>query len=418
MRAPAQKATDTPDTSEASPRGFAVLLAVANLGLWIPLIPPVLVTLHLRLEDLDAANKERNAGIVLGVGAFLALVGNPLAGRLSDRTASRFGRRRPWLIGGMAGGTAGIAVVALVPSLPAILLGWCLAQLSFNATLAALAATIPDHVPVERRGSMSGILGFSQIIAIAAGVGLVAALPGIAAKFLVPAVLGTVLVTTFALLLPDRRLAEPATPFSLREFAGTFWVNPRNHPDFGYAWLTRFLVSFGVFAPLTYLAFFLPDRVGIAEDDVDKTVALLVVIALGCTAVTSVLGGWLSDRAGRRKPFVIGSGVVLAAGIGLLAPATSLPQVIAAQIVLGIAGGMFLAVDMALITQVLPDPETTAKDLGVINIANTLPQSLAPAAAPLFLAIGDDKNYPAFYGFAALCALAGAVFVTRIKGVR
>ncbi|KAB2342494.1 MFS transporter [Actinomadura rudentiformis] len=415
MGTPAGKTTDAP---EVSPRGFAGLLAVANLGLWMPLIPPVLVTLQLRLEDLDPANKERNAGIVLGIGAFLALVGNPLAGRLSDRTASRFGRRRPWLICGMAGGTAGLAVVALVPSLPAILLGWCLAQLSFNATLAALAATIPDQVPVERRGSMSGILGFSQIIAIAAGVGIVASVPGIAAKFLVPAVLGTVLVTAFALLLPDRRLAEPAAPFSLREFAGTFWVNPRNHPDFGYAWLTRFLVSFGVFAPLTYLAFFLPDRVGIAEDDVDRTVALLVVIGLGCTAITSVLGGWLSDRAGRRKPFVIGSGAVLAAGTGLLAPATSLPQVIAAQIVLGIAGGMFLAVDMALITQVLPDPETMAKDLGVINIANTLPQSLAPAAAPLFLAIGDGTNYPAFYGFAALCALAGAVFVTRIKSVR
>ncbi|MEU5878070.1 MFS transporter [Spirillospora sp. NPDC047279] len=411
---------EAPETAEAvtAPRGFAGLLAIANLGLWIPLIPPVLVTLQLRLEDLDPADKERNAGIVLGLGAFLALIGNPLAGRLSDRTTSRLGRRRPWLVGGMAGGVLGLAVVALVPSLPAIVLGWCLAQLSFNATLAALAATIPDQVPVARRGSMSGLLGFTQIIAITMGVGLVAVLPGIPAKFLVPAVIGTVCVAVFALRLPDRPLTEPAAPFSVREFAGTFWVNPRRHPDFGYAWLTRFLVSFGVFAPLTYLAFFLPDRVGVAEDEVDETVALLVVVALSCTAVTSVLGGWLSDRAGRRKPFVIGSGVILAAGIGLLAPATSLPQAIAAQVVLGVAGGMFLAVDMALITQVLPDPESTAKDLGVINIANTLPQSLAPAVAPLFLAIGDGENYPAFYGFAALCALAGAVLVTRIRSVR
>ncbi|GAA2574117.1 MFS transporter [Actinomadura fulvescens] len=418
MRKVPDASAGAPDTPAASPRGFAGLLAVANMGLWISLIPPVLVTLQLRLEELDPAAKERNAGIVLGVGAFLALVGNPLAGRLSDRTASRFGRRRPWLVGGMAAGTAGLAVVALVPSLPVILAGWCLAQLSFNATLAALAATIPDQVPAERRGSMSGVLGLTQIIAIIAGVGLVAALPGLAAKFLVPAVLGTVLVAVFALLLPDRRLSEPAAPFSLREFAGTFWVSPRRHPDFGYAWLTRFLVSFGVFAPLTYLAFFLPDRAGVAEDDVDETVALLVVIGLGCTAITSVLGGWLSDRAGRRKPFVIGSGAVLAAGIGLLAPATALPQVIVAQIVLGVAGGMFLAVDMALITQVLPDPDTAAKDLGVINIANTLPQSLAPAVGSLFLGLGGGENYPAFYAFAALCALAGAVFVTRIKGVR
>ena len=407
---------DSQSDLDGSPRAFPARLAMANLGLFLSVLTPVVVTLQLRVEHLDPAQKENTLGLVLGVGAFLALIGNPLAGRLSDRTSSRFGRRRPWLIGGAVVGTAGLTIVAFAPSIPVLLVGWCLAQLAFNGVMAALTATIPDHVPPAQRGLASGAMGFSQMLALIVGVGLVTVVPG-TAKILVPAVVGLILITAFAVTLPDPQVPAPRDRFSLRMFAGSFWVNPRLHPDFGYAWLTRFLVMLGVSMPMTFLLFFLQDRLDLSTDEAATALATLVGVSYTCTAIAAAVGGYISDRAARRKAFVIGSALMLSAGLAVLAIADSFAMVMVAELLLGIGTGLFFAVDMALVTEVLPDPKTAAKDLGVINIANTLPQSLAPAIAPLILAVGPDKNYPLLFTFAAISALIGALLVTRIKAV-
>jgi len=308
-------------------------------------------------------------------------------------------------------------LIALVPSVPVILLGWCLAQLAFNATLASLTATIPDLVPPADRGRVSGAMGFSQLAAVLLGSGVAALFPQAAAQFLIPAAVAVVIITGFALTLPDRP-AEPGLPaFSVREFLSSFWVNPVRHPDFGWAWLTRFLVVLGAFAAVPYLAFFLDDRIGVPRDRVVATVGLLAAMTYGLGALTAALGGWLSDKAGRRKPFVIGAAVLMAAAGVILATAHSLPMVVLAQAVGGIGTGLFFAVDLALVTQVLPSAGNAAKDLGVINVANALPQSFGPAVAPILLALGSGKNYTALYLFAAAAGLIGAALVTRIRSV-
>lgn len=415
MSQAAATAVQTP----SEPRAFPLRLGMANLGLFAALLPPVLVTMALKVEQVAPATKESSLALVLGVGAFVALIVNPLVGRLSDRTGSRFGRRRPWLLGGAVAGTAGIAVVAAAPSVPVILVGWMLAQAGYNAVLSTLTATIPDQVPTERRGSVSGAMGMTQTGAILLGMVGMATIAGISAKFLIPAAIGLVLITLFTVTLPDRRLNGTPPHFSLKEFAKSFWVNPVRHPDFGWAWFTRFLVMLAAFTPTSYMAYYLPDHIGVAEDDVAGTLGVILIVGYALTAATAGIGGWLSDRfGGRRKVFVIAAAAVMSLGLALLVVASNVAGVFLAQAVIGIGSGIFFAVDMALVTQVLPDPETAAKDLGVINIANALPQSLAPAVAPLFLAIGGGGNYAALFTFAAVVGLAGAVLVTRIKGVR
>ena len=141
-----------PLAEAGAPRGFIVHATAAYLGLYTALLASALVTVPLRVGEVDPHGKESSLGLVAGVGALVAVVANPLFGRLSDRTTSRLGRRRPWLVGGVLGGTTGLTIIAVIPSIPAIVLGWSLAQLAFNATLAALAATIPDQVPVRQRG--------------------------------------------------------------------------------------------------------------------------------------------------------------------------------------------------------------------------------------------------------------------------
>lgn len=111
--------------------------------------------------------------LVAGIGALVAVFGNPFFGRMSDRTSSRLGMRRPWMVIGLAGGTLGILIVALAPNIPVVLVGWCMAQLFFNALLAALIAVLPDQVPRAQRGVVSGVLGVCLPIAAVSGTFLV-----------------------------------------------------------------------------------------------------------------------------------------------------------------------------------------------------------------------------------------------------
>ena len=133
--------------------GFIIAYAAAYFGSWIAILTPVVVTLALRVQQINPAGKAASLSLVLGVGAIFALLANPFFGKLSDRTRSRFGMRRPWLIAGVISGTIGLLVIALAPNIPLVLVGWCLAQTGFNALLAVVVAILPDQVPEEQRGA-------------------------------------------------------------------------------------------------------------------------------------------------------------------------------------------------------------------------------------------------------------------------
>ena len=127
-------------------------------------IAPLLVTLALKINSLVGIERAPDSlALVAGTGALLAMFGNPFFGKMSDRTSSRLGMRRPWMVIGLVGGSAGILVVALAPSIAVVLVGWCLAQLLFNALLAAMVAVLPDQVPAAQRGLVAGVLGVCTV---------------------------------------------------------------------------------------------------------------------------------------------------------------------------------------------------------------------------------------------------------------
>lgn len=398
-------------------RAFVVRLVLAYLGLYSAVLSAALVTLALRIERVDPQHKETSLAVAAALGALVALFANPLAGRLSDRTTARWGRRRPWLIGGALGGTAAMAVVALAHSIAAITAGWCLAQLCFNASIAALAATVPEQVPLAQRGMVSGLIGFSQRLAVPIGAGAAAIFSAGILGFFLPAAAATGWICLFALPLRDSP-APTAPPFSARDFFGSFWIDPRRHPDFGWVWLTRFVIYFASVAPAPYLAYYLTSKTDVTSNSVATSMALLTTLNYTLSAVTAALCGWLSDRLGRRKIFVTSAIALLAAGLAILAVSTSLALVYLAQALLGVGSGLYFAVDMALATDVLPGSPDMGKNLGVINSADVLPQSIGPAVASLLLATGSGGNYPALYLFAMVVGLTGALSVTRIKTVR
>lgn len=191
-----------------------VAMAVAQFGLFVGLLAPVTVSLALKTQTLVPADQAAAVnGNVLAVAALFALVGNPVFGRLSDLTLSRFGRRRPWMIGGAVVFVAAMLVVALAGSVPVLLAGWCLAQLAGNAVLAPLLATIADQVPPDHRGSVSANVGVMQNLGILAAAYIAAwFVDNLVALFVVPGVIALVTVAVFCVVLPDRPSPSGRTP--------------------------------------------------------------------------------------------------------------------------------------------------------------------------------------------------------------
>lgn len=415
----------TPGTTPArTPRGYLPGLAAMNFGVYLALLTPVLVSMAFKVQHISDSPEAAtgNLGLILGVGALFALIANPLAGRLSDRTTSRWGMRRPWILGGTIVGVGAFALIGVATSVWVVLIAWCLVQASMNAVLAAANATLPDQVPQSGRGKVSGIVGLTTPLGILAGNFLVSFLSDDFARFVVPALIALALAVLFVLVLKDRRLAvKPAQRFTVGQFFGSFVFNPAKHPDFGWTWLTKFLVMFGYAGIATFLPFYLTEKFGLDEQGAIGIILLANLASMAAMAISGPIGGILSDKIGKRRPFVAIAGVIMVVGLVILAFAPDVTTVIIAQAIIGLGAGSFLSVDLALATEVLPNPADTAKDLGVLNIANALPQSIAPAIAPAIIALGATTalgGYTVYYLFGALVSLAGAVLVYRIKGVK
>jgi len=191
-----------------------VLYALAYVGTILLFLAPLLVSLSLKVNELVGTERApNNLSLIASTGAFIAIFANPFFGKLSDRTASRLGMRRPWMIIGLLGGSLGVLVVALAPSIGVVLVGWCIAQVFFNALLAALIAVLPDQVPVGQRGRVSGVLGICLPIASVSGTYVVQLFTGnTLAMFLAPCAIGGFLILLFAATLKDRRLTAEMTP--------------------------------------------------------------------------------------------------------------------------------------------------------------------------------------------------------------
>jgi MFS family permease len=400
--------------------GFISLYTVAYMSTSLLFLAPLLVTLALKVDSLVGIKQAPGSlALVAGVGALVALVGNPFFGRMSDRTASKLGMRRPWMVIGLVGGSAGILIVALAPSVPVVLAGWCIAELFFNALLAAMVAVLPDQVPSVQRGQVSGVLGVCSPIGSVCGAFVVKLFtPDLLVMFLAPCAIGGFFVLLFAVTLNDRRLARADKPkWSLREFVSTFYLNPRKNYDFSWAFASRFMVVLAYAFLTTYQAYYLLDKIGTAKADVPEQIFLGTLAQAVVVVAASLIGGRLSDRTGRRKIFVLAASVVYGLALFVIAIASSFSGFLVGMAISGLGFGVYAAVDLALVVDVLPDKQHVAKDLGVFNIAGALPFAIAPAIAPAILTIGGG-SYGVLYMVAGLCAIIGAAAILPVRRVR
>ena len=226
---------------------FIGVYTLAFLGLWAAFFAPIQVLLAQQMELLAPGNKEAALGWVTGAGALVAMVANPLFGAWSDRTTSRLGRRRPWILAGAVVGALALWLLGRQHSVVAVALWWCVAQMALNAMLAALNAELPDQVPVSQRAVCGGWIGISQPLGVVLAVLLVTGLVGgIGGGYAVVAVLLLACTLPFVLTVGNAVLARGDLPaWKPGAFLGELWILPRAHPDFAWAWAMRFLIQLG-----------------------------------------------------------------------------------------------------------------------------------------------------------------------------
>jgi MFS family permease len=413
---------------------FVTIYALAYAALWLALLTPAIITLALRVRQLVPGNAAEPISRVLMAGAIVALVSNPIFGALSDSTRSRFGRRRPWLVGGVLCGCASLAVIGVAPTINMVLLGWCAAQLSFNAVLAAMVAIIPDRIAPAQRGTVVGILGVCMPIGQITGTFLVQQLSiDMTLALVVPGIIGVVGVLGLAYVLRREPVAEaigaqtqpvavgmagagPSEQAAPDEPAAR--PGPRDHRDFSWTWLSRVFFTTGSCFLQAYQPFYLLDALHFSAADVPRLIFRSTLVQAAMVVIWSLISGRLSDRSGRRKPFVMAGSTIQGLGLWLIACSHSYGMLLCGVGLVGMGHGVYEGVDLALVTDVLPDrARHAAKDLGLLNIANTLPQVIAPLAAPAILQVSRG-DYTLLFAVAGAVAIAGSAFLLPLKNVR
>ena len=386
-------------------------VALAQFGLWLGLYAPLKTLLPLLADQLSGSAGGSKEGLLAGLtltGSLVALVANPLAGALSDRSGSRWGPRRPWILAGALLAAMSIALLPQAAAGMAVLVLWCCAKLGLNTCLAALNGAVADQVPDAQQGRLWGWVGLAQPLGLVLGVGLsTLLLPQLElAAFSQGALLLVCCLPALWVMQGARLSTRPAA--ARRTPLAAF-----SDPVFRRLWWSRFWLYLGWSMSTVYLLYFLEDRLGLARTDAPRAQTLLLGLYAAGTVASAAAAGWASDRSGQRLGFVVLGSLGMAGACGLMLISQSLPLALAAATLLGVAYGVYIATHQALVLEHRPDARHSARDLGLFNGANTAPMVLAPALA--WLCVVHLGGYTTLFGVASLL-IAASLLPLRVLG--
>ncbi|MFJ8666286.1 MFS transporter [Streptomyces sp. NPDC093600] len=394
-------------------RGLLLLLLLANSSMLAVYMGVGSVLLPMQIAAIDPANKVAILGLVGGISAVFGTAFNPIGGALSDRS----GRRNPWILGGAL---ASLALLAFLGSFRTALLvgiGWCLIQATMNVYQAAVTAIVPDRIPMAKRGTASAVVGLALPIGGTIGV-LIASQTATQPRtgYLILGALAAGSALLLSALCRDVPRSVPAAPVPARQKIAAFLSALASH-DFRWAFIGRALMVLGYFCVIGYQLYILDDHIELpAGLTPPAAMAVLTPVTMVAMAVSTVVGGVLSDRWNRRKVFVGVSAAL--AGLVMVVPVVSptWTGMIVFNALNGLAFGCFMAVDTALVTLVLPSAKDAARDLGVLNIANAGPQIIAPFVASA--AVTAFGGYTPLFLVGGALSLIGALAILPIRTVR
>jgi MFS family permease len=376
----------------------------------------VSVLLPAQVAQLDPVHKVGNLAVVVAVSAAVTIVAQPLLGALSDRTRSRLGRRAPVMIGSAVAAAAVLAGMGGAGSVALLAVLWSVAQFALNGVDITTSAYLADRIAAPRRGFAAGVFALAGIGGGIAGTVLGGILVG--QPLVAYAVLGAaILLVVVAFVLLDRRAAVAAQPVqpAPRLLAGLRELGHglRAQPAFAWTFGARVAAALAYQLVYGYLLYIGIDHLRLPESGAIALVALLTAVGGAGIVVAAVIGGWWSDRLGRRVPFLVAAGGLLAIGavIPLLSP--TVPGMVAMSALFGLGTGLSVSCGPALVAGVLPGgPERAGRGLGLYNVATNVPQVIAPLLAAAVITIA---GYPALFVVAVVAALVSGLLASRIR---
>lgn len=394
-----------------------VAYLVLFLAAFIGLAPLFQIVAPLHAAALDAGGKTQILSRAMVWGAITAAVANIAMGAISDRTRSRFGRRRPWIALG-----ALLTVLSYVgiwrSSTPGEFV-WALVgfQLAFNVLMAPLAAVFADRVPISLRSTVSAMLGLSYPLAVALGSSLMALGPQYEPGRL--ALLAGILLgaAAFFLLVFDESSSErqPIAPSSQTGGSGSL-LAPFRSRNFATVWTGRLLIATGYALVSIYLLYFVTDAVGWPGRTPERSHAVLTGVAFVSVVFIASLMAVFGTRIVQRQPIALAGAVALCVATVALAIAPSWTVVVFAFAIYGLGQGGYGSVEMGLLADALPTQDNRGRDMGLNNLAVALPQAMAPIAAIILEQVGLDIR--GLYVAAAACFAAAAVVMTLFRSAR
>jgi MFS family permease len=391
---------------------------VIGVLLWAaPYVGMIMVLLPAKVGLIDAGNKVTIVATLTMMGALVALVANIGFGIASDMTRSRLGKRNPWIVVGSIGAAAGLVVVSCADTIQMIYVGWAINQLFSNAITAPMTAVIPDRVSSEYRGRFSAVFGVAGMVSMAVGqiVGSRFVL-GPDAGILLFAAMLLVCGPVFLVIAPERSNAGAPRARLRPRTALRDLIPARGSRDFYLALTGKLFFVMGNYAITGFSLYILTDHMGATSEKAADVIATMSIMTLVTGLLFGAVSGPLSDRFGRRKPFVIGAAALVAIGVAIPLAVAKPEAMVIFALVAGCGTGIYNSVDQALNYDILPNPESSAKDLGILNMANTGGQILGPAMTGAI--VGMSFGYGPVFVVSILILGLSAALIAPIRSAR
>ncbi|MFT8856964.1 MFS transporter [Bifidobacterium aquikefiri] len=395
-------------------RAYYPALVAASTSMWAIILGPVLSTIPNQVDSIAPGNKVFGLALVTGIAGIVGIVTNPLIGHLSDRTRTRFGRRIPWLLGGMALILPISIIIGHSRSILELALWWTLLQVGANMLMAPTSATIPDVVPERHRGMASACLGIAAAAAPVLGTGVQTLVSSPSQVYMI---LGGLICIAQLCFITTLRNDHTVPQAHYRTKKRMYWEHmiPRSK-DFWLVCAHRILFGLGQNMALAYLFYYLQDVIHYAAQHPGRTtddgVLLLTAIYAPCVIVAAIFAGSLTDRTGRFKWCLVTATLAFAIGAVLGAVTGSWTGVTILAILTGLGYGTYASTSMTMAIHLLPDSERRARDLSLINVADLSAIALGPIAAATSISL---SGYPAVFITSGILTIASGAIITAIK---
>jgi MFS family permease len=409
-------------------------LLPAALALYANFQGVQLILVPVQVEAIDPARKVANLALLTILCSITGVAGLMIGGAASDVTKSRFGRRAPWLVAMAAASTILMLALGLQRSLVGVATFYGTLWFALNFFQAAMLAVVPDRVPETRRGHASSIMGAGGPLGALIGVNVVAWAPGELGYAMLAAMLAAATAAFVICAREDARDAlgaagAPGAPAVLqREGRSPLHrlglgavrrsLQGFHSRDFSIAFALRVLMFVTQFSINNYLLYILQDHIGVENlPSRSAQIAAGVVSSLRTLVTIGAIffAGWLANRTERRKVFVRTYALVMAAAMIIPALSPTWPGMVMFGLIGGLAMGAYGAIDLALMSQVLPNKSAAGRDLAILVMAGAAAQFLAPLIGGGLIRL---LGYDALFVFCAFGTLGVGAATFLLRGVR